>query len=87
MFTIEFKTIQPISKIKICANISSTTRKGFFLDIYDIYGNKESYSGNDSSTGTIHEYDLQLDVYNVNEVGTTETTISSNTVYFLQFKI
>ena len=78
LFTIEFKTIQPISKIKICTNLSSTTRKGFFLDIYDIYGNKESYSGNDSGTGTIHTYDLQVDAHNVNEIGTTETTISSN---------
>ena len=77
LFTIEFKTIQPISKIKICTNLSPSARKGFFLDIYDIYGNKESYSGYDSST-TIHAYDLQVDVYNVNEVGTTETTISSN---------
>ena len=75
LFTIEFKTIQPISKIKICANISSTTRKGFFLDIYDICDNKESYS---SYGGTIYEYDLQLDVYDVNEIGTTETNISSN---------
>ena len=79
LFTIEFKTIQPISKIKICTALSgSSAKKRFYLDIYDIYGNKESYTGNDSSTGTIHTYDLQVDVYNVNEVGATETTISSN---------
>ena len=78
LFTIEFKTIKPISKIKICTFLANDGKRGFFLDIYDIYGNTESYTGNDSSTGTIHEYDLQVDVYNVNEVGTTETTISSN---------
>ena len=78
LFTIEFKTIKPISKIKICTFLDTSARKRFYLDIYDIYGNKESYTGNDSSTGTIHTYDLQVDVYNVNEVGTTETTISSN---------
>ena len=77
LFTIEFKTIQPISKIKICTNLSASARKGFFLDIYDIYGNKESYSGYDKSA-IIHTYDLQVDVHNVNEIGTTETTISSN---------
>ena len=77
LFTIEFKTIQPISKIKICTNISPSARKGFFLDIYDIYGNKESYSGYDTSR-IIHTYDLQVDVHSVNEIGTTETTISSN---------
>ena len=77
LFTIEFKTIQPISKIKICTRISASARNGFFLDIYDICGNKESYSGYDTSV-IIHTYDLQVDVYNVNEVGTTETTISSN---------
>ena len=75
LLTIEFKTIQPISKIKICVNFSAWAKKGFFLDIYDIYDNKESYSAYD---GTIYEYDLQLDVFNVNKIGTTETTISSN---------
>ena len=29
LFTIEFKTIQPISKIKICANLSSTKKVSF----------------------------------------------------------
>ena len=77
LFTIEFKTIQPISKIKICTNLSPSARKGFFLDIYDIYGNKESYSGYDTDR-IIHTYDLQVDVHGVNEIGTTETTISSN---------
>ena len=77
LFTIEFKTIQPISKIKICTNLSPSARKGFFLDIYDIYGNKESYSGYDTSR-IIHTYDLQVDVHSINEIGTTETTISSN---------
>ena len=87
LFTIEFKTIQPISKIKICTNLSASARKGFFLDIYDIYGNTESYTGINGSSTTIHTYDLQVDVHSVNEIGTTETTISSNTVHFLQFKI
>ena len=61
LFTIEFKTIKPISKIKICTNLSST-KKGFFLDIYDIYGNTESYTGINGSSTTIHTYDLQVDV-------------------------
>ena len=77
LFTIEFKTIQPISKIKICANISSTTRKGFILDIYDICGNTEHYTGYDDSAGTIHEYDLK-GMYNINKVGIVETTIDTN---------
>ena len=77
LFTIEFKTIKPISKIKICTFFDSSAKRSFYLDIYDIYGNTKQYSGYDSST-TIHTYDLQVDVYNVNEVGTTETTISSN---------
>ena len=86
LFTIEFKTIKPISKIQICTNLSST-KKCFFLDIYDIYGNTESYTGINGSTTTIHTYDLQVDVHSINEIGTTEITISSNTVHFLQFKI
>ena len=86
LFTIEFKTIKPISKIQICTNLSST-KKGFFLDIYDIYGNTESYTGINGSSTTIHTYDLQVDVHSINEIGTTEITISSNTVHFLQFKI
>ena len=77
LFTIEFKTIKPISKIKICTCFGDYAKPGFSLDIYDIYGNTKRYTGYDSST-TIHAYDLQVDVYNVNEVGTTETTISSN---------
>ena len=77
LFTIEFKTIKPISKIQICTFVEGGAKKGFSLDIYDICGNKESYSGYDTSV-IIHTYDLQVDVYNVNEVGTTETTISSN---------
>ena len=86
LFTIEFKTIQPISKIKICTFVEGGARKGFSLDIYDICGNKESYSGYDTSA-IVHTYDLQVDVHSVNEIGTTEITISSNTVHFLQFKI
>ena len=77
MFTIEFKTIKPISKIKICTHVDSDAKNGFLLDIYDIYGNTERYTGYDSST-TIHEYDLQLDVYNTNKIGIAETTISTN---------
>ena len=55
-FTIEFKTIKQISKIKICTFHSNSATKNFFLDIYDILGNKLSYDGYDTSF-TIHEYD------------------------------
>ena len=80
-FTIEFKTtIQPISKIKVCINPGSNSMLVATLRIIDIKDNEESYIIDDSRNpiSTIHEYDLQVDVYNVNEVGTTETTISSN---------
>ena len=89
LFTIEFKTIKPISKIKICTVYNGFGKRNLSLNIYDIRGNTESYiiNGTSDYEGAIHEYDLQLDVYNVNEVGTTEITISSNTIYFLQFKI
>ena len=87
LFTIEFKTIKPISKIKICTFLANDGKRGFFLDIYDIYGNTESYTGINGSSTTIHTYDLQVDVHSINEIGTTEITISSNTVHFLQFKI
>ena len=74
LFTIEFKTIQPISKIKICTCIDGG-RNGFSLDIYDIYGNTKSYTGYDSSP-IIHEYNLIA--YNTNKIGIAETTISTN---------
>ena len=75
LFTIEFKTIKPISKIKICTYLDGDAKNGFFLDIYDIYGNTESYTGYDSSP-TIHEYNLIA--YNTNKIGIAETTISTN---------
>ena len=77
LFTIEFKTIQPISKIKICTFLDDGAKKGFSLDIYDILGNTESYTGYDEST-TIHEYNLPVMEYNTNKIGIAETTISSN---------
>ena len=75
LFTIEFKTIKPISKIKICTYLDGDAKNGFFLDIYDIYGNTKSYTGYDSSP-TIHEYNLIA--YNTNKIGIAETTISTN---------
>ena len=77
-FIIEFKTTQPISKIKVCTKTYSNSTPNATLRIIDINDNKESYNINDSVVGTIRTYNLQLDIYNVNEVGTTETTISSN---------
>ena len=79
-FTIEFKTNQLISKIKVCTRIAADSTPGATLRVIDINDNEESYiiDGASDYVSTIHEYDLQVDVYNVNEVGTTETTISSN---------
>ena len=79
-FIIEFKTIKPISKIKVCTKMYSKSTPVATLRIIDIKDNEESYIIDDTSNnvGTIHEYDLQVDVYSVNEVGTTETTINSN---------
>ena len=81
LFTIEFKTIQPISKIKICTLLDDDGKRGSSsLVIYDIWGNTESYIIDDTNSnyGTIHEYDTQLDVYNTNKIGIAETTISTN---------
>ena len=80
LFTIEFKTIKPISKIRICTVYNGYGKRNLSLNIYDIRGNTESYiiNGTSDYEGTIHAYDLQLDIFNVNEIGTTETTISSN---------
>ena len=59
------------------------------LRVIDIKDNEESYIINDTSNnvGTIHEYDLKTPIYNINKVGIVETTIDTNTVHFLQFKI
>ena len=88
-FTIEFKTIQPISKIKVRTKIDSDTILNATLRVIDIKDNEESYNINDASNpvGTIYEYDLKTPIYDINEVGIVETTIDTNTVHFLQFKI
>ena len=77
LFTIEFKTIKQISKIKFCTFFGSNPKRGFSLNIYDIFGNKLSYDGYDTSV-TIHEYDTKIPIYNINEVGIVETTINTN---------
>ena len=77
LFTIEFKTIKQISKIKFCTFFGSNPKRGFSLNIYDIFGNKLSYDGYDTSF-TIHEYDTKIPIYNINEVGIVETTIDTN---------
>ena len=81
--------LNQFQKYKFCTVYNGFGKRNLSLNIYDIRGNTESYiiNGTSDYEGAIHEYDLQLDVYNVNEVGTIETTISSNTVHFLQFKI
>ena len=79
-FTIEFKTIQPISKIKVCATTFSYSSPDVTLRVIDIYDNEESYTFDDgpNPVGTIHEYDLKTPIYDINEVGIIETTIDTN---------
>ena len=88
-FVIEFKTTQPISKIKVCTKIHSSSTPNATLRVIDINDNEESYIINDTSNnvGTIHEYDLKMQIYNINKVGIVETTIDTNMVHFFQFKI
>ena len=81
LFTIEFKTIKQISKIKFCTFFGTNPKRGYSLNIYDIFGNKLSYDGYDTSV-TIHEYDTKIPIYNINEVGIVETTINTNMVHF-----
>ena len=79
-FTIEFKTIQPISKIKVRTKIDKDTILNATLRVIDIKDNEESYNINDASNpvGTIYEYDLKTPIYDINEVGIVETTIDTN---------
>ena len=79
-FTIEFKTIQLISKIKICTKVYSNSMPVATLRIIDINDNEESYVIDDTSNdvGTIHEYNLPVMAYNTNKIGIAETTISTN---------
>ena len=79
-FTIEFKTIQPISKIKVRTKIDKDTILNSTLRVIDIKDNEESYNINDASNpvGTIYEYDLKTPIYNINKVGIVETTIDTN---------
>ena len=78
LFTIEFKTAQLISKIKVCTKIDSSSMPNATLRLIDINDQEESYiiddTGND--VGTIHEYNLIT--YNTNKIGIAETTISTN---------
>ena len=81
LFTIEFKTIESISKIKICTILDYDGKRGSSsLDIYDICDNTESYIFDDTNSnyGTIHEYNLPVMAYNINKIGIAETTISTN---------
>ena len=80
--TIEFKTIRPISKIKVCTKIHPTDNDATpvaTLRVIDINRNEESYIIDNTSDnpGAIHEYDLK-GMYNINEVGIVETTIDTN---------
>ena len=77
--TIEFKTIKPISKIKVCILTHSNSTSKATLRVIDILNNEESYIIDDTSNavGTIHEYDLKR-MYNINKVGIVETTIDTN---------
>ena len=79
-FTIEFKTIQPISKIKVCTKSESDATPNATLRVIDIYDDEESYNIDDTSNnvGTIHEYNLPVMAYNTNKIGIAETTISTN---------
>ena len=67
-FTIEFKTIQPISKIKVRTKIDKDTILNATLRVIDIKDNEESYNINDASNpvGTIYEYDLKTPIYDIN---------------------
>ena len=79
-FIIEFKTIKPISKIKVCTKMYGDSTPVATLRVISIDDNEESYNIDDTSNnvGTIHEYDLQLDVYDTDKIGIAETTISTN---------
>ena len=79
-FIIEFKTIKPISKIKVCTKMYGESTPVATLRVISIDDNEESYNIDDTSNnvGTIHEYDLQLDVYDTDKIGIAETTISTN---------
>ena len=79
-FIIEFKTIKPISKIKVCTKMYGDSTPVATLRVISIDDNEESYNIDDTSNnvGTIHEYDLQLDVYDTDKIGIAETTINTN---------
>ena len=79
-FTIEFKTIRQISKIKVCTKIAADATPVATLRIIDFNDNKESYIIDNTSDnpGTIHEYDVKTPMYNINKVGIVETTIDTN---------
>ena len=79
-FIIEFKTIKPISKIKVCTKMYGDSTPVATLRVISIDDNEESYNIDDTSNnvGTVHKYDLQLDVYDTDKIGIAETTISTN---------
>ena len=79
-FIIEFKTIKPISKIKVCTKMYGDSMPVATLRVISIDDNEESYNIDDTSNdvGTIHKYDLQLDVYDTDKIGIAETTIDTN---------
>ena len=79
-FTIEFKTNQLISKIKVCTNTVQYSTLNATLRVIDINDKEESYIINDASNpiGTIHEYDIKTPIYNVNKIGIVETTVDTN---------
>ena len=78
IFTIEFKTIQPISKIKVCIKITPDSQPYATLHVIDINDNEENYNIADNNIGKIYEYDLKTQIYNINKVGIVETTIDTN---------
>ena len=79
-FTIEFKTTQIISKIKVCTKIYPKSTPKATLRVIDIKDNEENYVIDDTSNNPriIHEYDLKTPIYDINEVGIVETTINTN---------
>ena len=82
---IKFKTIQLVSKIRLLNKVNSNCPNDCHLKIVSKDGEQMDIDIHSETVGEIKEYNFIT--YNTNKIGIAETTISTNTVHFLQFKI
>ena len=84
---IKFKTIQLVLKIRLLNKVDSKCPNDCHLKIVSKDGEQMDIDVHSETVGEIKEYNLPVIAYNTNKIGIAETTISTNMVHFLQFKI